>query len=1046
MHITIEMSPQFHIINAAAGSGKTFNLVFYYLKRLLRSQEIAPYRQFLALTFTNKAVDELKTRILKTLYHLAFETHQETVLLNLLVQDLKRPQEQISQHAEKMLRKLFQEYAAFDVLTLDKFTHRIIRIFAKDFKLPYGFDVAVDADQMLMEMVNTMIEAVGKDPVITAVLCAFSLDKIKAQKSWDISNDLFRFSKQLLNENAGEPLKLLRSKSTSGLQEDQKALKGLMASMKKEYMAIAADMLELLHKSGLGERDFSRGIFYKYLKAMADGAVADASKPHIYQALLGEKPLYNKTLDEGQKNKIEVLRQELLQHYEAMKSKAGGYAMAEALLKNWTPIALLHIMERTLEKLQLEQQRLLLARFNARIAKVIAGQPAPFIYERMGERYRHYFIDEFQDTSGLQWENLIPLIANALETEEVKGESGSLFLVGDPKQAIYRWRGGNVQQFMALLNKQSPFQIKAPYVQPLERNYRSRDEVVRFNNAFFKYAGTHFSDAGLQKLFCESSQQKTHDKPGGSVQLEFVPASRKKAEAYPYYIEKTVKAIHCCLENYYRPKDMVILVRNNKKAATIAEGLVLAGIKIVTSESLVLSQSKSVQFFVALFRLAMQPNNLEQHKILLDFLWELEPNQYAEYHTFMTAKLHLTTQELLSGFGFDFDRFRVVPIYQALELVISHFSSINSNQAHVVYFLENVFEFSNSNGTTFSAYMRYWDLHSENLNVAMPEGMEAVQIMTIHQAKGLEFPIVILPFLDDLLQPKVNYNIWMPLHSKPFDRFQWGWVSYSRKLSEMNSDADTAYQKEKVENEWDAFTVLYVALTRAVSHLFLISQHTSNLKENKSYAHLLQSFATHEGHEATSGKVLQWGAITPREGIALKSKKHDLTFSTLANAVASDWQNKLIAQFDPDGRAQRTVQERGILIHQLLKEIRYADAVNYVLLEAMEKGWIQEEEQRQFQNLLNQVLTHPILREHFTPRGQIFNEQDILIPGGEILRPDRVVVYTDFTALIDYKTGKPKPQDRVQMERYTQVLETMGHVPVKKYLVYIENEVRVESF
>ena len=226
--------PQFQIINAAAGSGKTFSLVLHYLERLIASKEASPFRYLLALTFTNKAVNEVKARILDRLYALASQPEKETVILNKLSERLNLTTNQIQDRSERILRKILQEYASFDVVTLDKFTHRVIRTFAKDFKLPYGFEVAIDSNQMLTDMVLSIIDKVGTDPEITAILYDFSLNKIRDQKSWNIQNDLLDFAKVLLNENDRIPLSVLKSKSPATLYQDKIYLEDILKSQRKE--------------------------------------------------------------------------------------------------------------------------------------------------------------------------------------------------------------------------------------------------------------------------------------------------------------------------------------------------------------------------------------------------------------------------------------------------------------------------------------------------------------------------------------------------------------------------------------------------------------------------------------------------------------------------------------------------------------------------------------------------------------------------------------------------------------------------------------------
>ena len=1040
--------PPFQIINAAAGSGKTFSLVLHFLERLLSSKESSPYRHLLVLTFTNKAVNEVKARILKCLNVLATTPEKEQVILSELLKRLDLTTFQLQERAERMLRKILQEYGYFDVLTLDKFTHRIIRTFAKDFKLPFGFEVAIDSKGMLSDMVTSIIDRVGKDPNITERLYAYSLGKVLDERSWDIQKDLLDFANILLKENDRIPLAQLKSKTSARLNQDKNYLETLLGKMKTHLIQMATDTLELIVNNGLEKGDFFKGTLYNHFEKIKKLNFDRLYENQLALALEKEKPLYTKKLDPQKQDSIEGIREELHQRYLTLKAKVGETLLTESILKNWPPLSLLHIMEKALEDVQNEHQRILLAQFNKKISSVIVDQPAPFIYERLGERYRHYFIDEFQDTSELQWKNLIPLIANALETEELAGQAGSLLLVGDPKQAIYRWRGGNISQFLSLLEKQSPFQIQ-PEIKILPKNYRSKDQIVTFNTNFFNLAGNYLQDPAVRELFSEGSKQQTNDKPGGYVHVDFIPKTKTKEEAIPFYLQKTIEAIRKAQANNFKNKDIVILVRKKKQATQIGKGLSQEGIPILSSESLLLKEAPSIQFLIALFRLTKLPNDKQQHKIILDHVWLHTQNSWGtDYHTFLHLHLQLPTKDLFSRlkFDFDFDRFKSFSLFNALEMAILCFPFLERTNTYIVYFLENIFEFTTSKSTSFSAYLQYWEEQSDTFHIAMPEGLDAVQLMTIHKAKGLEFPVVILPFLEEPFQPEVRYKIWLSLNEAPLERLDWGWINFSSKMKLMGEDATERYDSEVLTNELDAYTVLYVAMTRAEEQLYIITKQLD--KEERSSAYLFHLFAADQGVDLSLNSSFDWGNQT-REELEDKKQPEEASESIpfpLSISTSTNWQNRLIAQFDTAIEFSRDEREWGILIHQLLRGIRHADALDYALQEAQEMGQIQEEEQDELKVLLKQVVYHPQLYPFFSSSGNIYNEHDILVPDGTTLRPDRVVQLDEVTALIDYKTGKPKAKDKQQLEAYESVIKQMGFETVQKYLVYIQNEVSVVHF
>ena len=475
----------FHIINAAAGSGKTYNLVLRYLKLLLGSKTPKPYRILLALTFTNKAVNELKNRILSTLLSLSKDTFLDKNIKNTLCDGLVIDEKELSRRAQHMLRQILFEYGSFDVITLDKFTHRLIRTVVKELKLPFGFEVVLDPKSLLEETVSSIIEEVGKDELLTQLLNDFSISRVSQQNSWDIQKDLDEFAGILLNENDRIPLYDLKKKTILDHLEDFKTLSKEKLKAENKATEIATQALSLIHEHGLEKSDFYKGTLYSHFQAVVQGHYLKLYSNQLALALVGEKPLYKQSLEAKKKEIIDTIQVKLNEDYCEIKKHVGKSLLSEATIKSWVPRSLLQRLEARLEVLQNRKEVRLLGEFNQKISKLVQDADAPFIYERLGERYQHYFLDEFQDTSKLQWTNLIPLISNALMGESLNGEQGSLLLVGDPKQAIYRWRGGDIKQFVNLFtHKESPFQIKASN-DFLVKNYRSGASIVDFNNRFF---------------------------------------------------------------------------------------------------------------------------------------------------------------------------------------------------------------------------------------------------------------------------------------------------------------------------------------------------------------------------------------------------------------------------------------------------------------------------------------------------------------------------------------------------------------------------------
>ena len=476
-------SSPFHIINAAAGSGKTYSLVYSYLKKLLSSSYSDSYRKMLALTFTNKAVHEMKYRILKSLYLLAYKIDLEEIsgYRSSLLVDLGIDKTAIEEKASIVLKKILHEYAAFEVITIDSFTQKLIRTFAKDLKIPASFEVTLEADQLLEEMIESILDKAGIEKKLTKLLVDFSLSKTAELKSWNIGMDLFDISKLLLNENDRTPILSFKNKNSADFKAQKTKFDKQYQNAFEQFKNIGIEALKLISDNGLIQDDFSRKAVFNHFEKISNGQLDRLYENKLDQNFQLSENIYNKSLAAEKKIKIDGILPELFDNYKKAKLKVGRLFVLKNILNQWTPLSLISEMERGLEALQLPFNRLLLSRFNEIINKEISTLSTPYIYERLGEKYRHYFIDEFQDTSRLQWKNLIPLISNAIESLDDSQTPGSLLLVGDPKQAVYRWRGGDNQQFLNLLNKDSPFQIK-PEVTVLPKNYRSKKAIVDFNN------------------------------------------------------------------------------------------------------------------------------------------------------------------------------------------------------------------------------------------------------------------------------------------------------------------------------------------------------------------------------------------------------------------------------------------------------------------------------------------------------------------------------------------------------------------------------------
>ena len=436
------------------------------------------------------------------------------------MQDLAKETElsiiQIKTKSQQIIKHIIHNYAAFDISTIDKFTHKVIRAFAHDLGLSMNFEVSLDSDNLLTEAVDAIIAQAGEDEILTKLLIDFTMEKTDEDKSWDISNEIFEVGKLIQNENNRNEITHFQEKTITEFVEIKKKLTEACTILEDENVEFATSALMVIEKKGIDLKSFSRGTFPNHLQSIANGKFNPKNK--MFREF--EDISINKTAKDNAI--IESIIPELLQILDRIYTNFGKRDFYKGFQKNITPISLLKTISVKLSEIQNEKNILSITEFNAKIHNEIQNQPAPFIYERLGERYRHFFIDEFQDTSEMQWQNLIPLIDNATSSE-IDGEKGTLMIVGDPKQSIYRWRGGKAEQFIELSKNHNPFNNPEKVIEHLNKNYRSYSQIIEFNNAFFLMLSNEFEQFDYKDLYENHSHQKNNNKTGGYVNISFIP-------------------------------------------------------------------------------------------------------------------------------------------------------------------------------------------------------------------------------------------------------------------------------------------------------------------------------------------------------------------------------------------------------------------------------------------------------------------------------------------------------------------------------------------
>ncbi len=1056
--------PSFSIYDASAGSGKTYTLVKEYLKIILVSKKPDAYRNILAITFTNKAVHEMKSRVLESLSQFSKENPSEKALQ--LMQDISSDTglslNAITEKAKSIIKNLIHNYAAFDISTIDKFTHKVIRAFAHDLNLPITFEVSLDTEILLTEAVDAIIAEAGNHEELTKLLVDFTMEKTDDDKSWDISREIMETGKLILNENNREEITHFDKKKITDFIVIKNKLTELTKELETACVDLANDALLLIENNGIDTNSFPYGTFPKHLNFFREkDSRANNHRFREFDDIKIKKDAKDKAI-------IESIIPSLLEILDSIYIKTEKLLFYMAFLKNITPLSLLNTLSNKLTEIQKEQGILSITEFNKLIHDQIQNQPAPFIYERLGEKYKHFFIDEFQDTSEMQWQNLIPLIDNATSSEDLLGERGSLLIVGDPKQSIYRWRGGKAEQFIELSKDVNPFNNPEKELFPLKTNWRSYSKIIDFNNQFFGFIANEFSHNDYKDLYKNHSHQEENNKKGGYVNISFLPKSEKADNGeeenlakVEMYLLATLNRIQKVKANGFSYKDIAILTRKKDNGIAIANYLTQHGIPILSSESLLIGSSSEVQCIIAVLYYLKNNNDRESKANFLYYIastrdqrpigTKLNCQQKLAIHDFIALGMEQNSEtdfeQWLASFDihFLFKNTRKKSLYEATESIISKIIPIEKRNAYVQFFLDIVLEQDIKKQAGISDFLLYWDANSGKLSIPSPEGREAVRIMTIHTSKGLEFPVVIFPFAEEDYSKGPREKIWLNA-----DEEQVGLpkvlVDKNNNVTGYGESAALIYQQKKQEELLDDINILYVAMTRAEEQLYIISGIVSRNKDGILPSNTASFFIKllEEKNQFNEGKLEYEFGSAEKLSETEESKDETEIISQLTTTL--NMKNIKIAQRESlmwNTKQQKAI-EYGNILHEILSFIKTKDDIDLALTKAIENGLIVSSQKEDVLKTIYEIVNHQDLSLFFSNEHKILNEKTIIQKEGNLVIPDRMVLTKlNEIYLLDYKTGSHQTKYQLQLENYQKATEKMGFKVTKKALVYIGDTLEI---
>lgn len=1035
----MSLAPILKIYNASAGSGKTFSLVKSFLSEILKTQKKDHYKHALAITFTNKAVAEMKERIILALTDFSAEVvpKRSSELFHQISEEIQIQPSQLKSKSQQILNHILHHYAQLSIETIDHFNLRLLRTFSKDLLLPSNFEVSLETEALHRLAVDNLLERAGRDPAITNILVQFALSKTEDDKSWDIAYDLTEIAGLLAKETHYPYLEALKDKAISVFESLKIELNQNIESLADRIKKVASQVLELIDSHALDGSHFYQYVYNFFVSNTTGKLYTNWSAKWI--ETLGEKPLHPKKITPEQEACVEGITPQLIDAINQIREASFQVMLYENINKNLVPLACLQLIQKEIDSITSDQKILPIYVFNSLIHKQVKDQPAPYIYERLGDRYRHFFIDEFQDTSKMQWQNLIPLIDNALSQASEEGSLGNLMLVGDAKQSIYRFRGGLPEQFISLYNQLHPFSINPQQILTanLETNYRSHEQLITFNNSFFCWISNRFQSQTHTELYQEGNQQKSNSKKDGYVHLELLEPvdDVDAADAYSVKCLDTVKHL---LNIGFNGSDICILTRKKKEAIHISEHLIANHVAVVSEETLLLKNTPYVQALIDLFHWSVSPNNNELKLDILIFLYNhLQIDQ--PLHTFLKDNLELSMDELEAFLSkhrviLQFKTLAQKPLYEGFEYLINALSLNKNMEASLDAFMTLVFDYSKRFNDGISQFLIYWDTEKEN--VALPESQQphAVQIMTIHKSKGLEFPVVIFPFADLKFDSEKSTTVWYPTNYNDFKHLP---ITYKKEIASYSDAGQEIFETRQSQLELDTVNLCYVAFTRAIQQLYVFGLNDPKATQN-SFNGLLKEYIQQETQSSEPIKLSlgDKNFIAPIPSEISESK-------TVSNYCISEpvlhgikW---VTTDTSETTKASLDAVTFGNLLHETMALVKHRDDVSEAMDELKLRIDADSDLFKNIERTVTNIIFHPDLIDLFQSSDTIYMERDIIYAKG-ILRPDRINIRGQQAIIIDYKTGSPDIAHQDQINAYANALTDLGFQVSKKLIVYVNQD------
>ena len=1069
--------PPLNVYKASAGSGKTFALTMEYLKLLFGQEKI--HRHILAVTFTNKAAGEMKHRILDTLYALSrYSEGNKMEEMELLREATGLDEKTIRRRSESLLKEILNDYSGFSVGTIDKFFQSVIRAFTREIGIQPAYNLELDHGRVLSLAVDRMFQELGNRKDLQDWLIRFAEERMESAASWNFKNEIITLGNQLFLEAfqslfEHQNIEVLNKENLDLYLADMRSLE---EEGKTRIQDLGARAMHRIQGAGLEPEDFSGGGSSSIALLFRQAASGD--KPNFtdkrLQGMSDPERWLNKK-DGAEKHHLVVhelmpLLKELYQHWVLLNT-------VEAVRSYFFTLGILADIWSYVREYTRERNLFLIADSSRFLKAIIGGSQVPFVYERTGSRYHHIMLDEFQDTSLFQYENFKPLLDNSLAS------GNKNLVVGDVKQSIYRWRNSDWKILASDLEED--FGHQDLRIEKLDKNYRSSENIVRFNNSLFQLASALLGDEISVELSSsvisreEARREEERFRLAYDDVVQNIPEHRRgsggRVQMFLFenqeggFKEEVLKALPEWLEqlqdNGIEPGQIAILVRSSRQGARLASSLLEYARKsgkggkfrLISNDSLLLVQNTSVSFLVALLRYTLQPDHVINNALLKQLYTLLKDGTTDESGD--RFSFHLDPEKLFPpDFSEQKEGLKLLPLYELSETLVEIFKlgERPEDMPYIQAFQELIMDLQRREALGVADFLDYWEQNGDQKSVAVSEASNAIRILTIHKAKGLEFQAVIVPFCDWPLTPDSRFTniLWCPTRGTGLDRIPVVPVKYKKEL--IHSLFAPEYYRERMKSYMDNLNLLYVACTRAKDQLILGLPHSKD-KGMRQVNDLLEAVLDKQPLKEPNapplknflrGSHLDYGESRPmgsEEETGDPWELSDYPVNLRSRSLRIRLRND--QYFLDEAGLFSTERSYGNMMHELFSGLKHLEDLPLVMDHYVQSGLVPRSERDSLETLIRSKLNQPLVSQWFSGSSRVMNERAILCGDSRVLRPDRVMIGDGKVTVVDFKFGEQqKTAYHGQVRAYMEQLKRMGHQQVEGYLWYVmlDQSIKVE--